>query len=125
VHKKFFYPGPPPFLKKIKNRADETEWTIYLIVYHKPRLLPAAFVILSSHVSSDGILGSYESNSTPKMETKFSHEGSKAQRTHEELRNYQASNLFMNFFVPSCLRGIFGSGLSGLDIKAQTDPAVI
>jgi hypothetical protein len=49
------------------------------------------------------------------METKFSREGSKAQRTHEELRNYQTSNLSMNFFVPSRLRGIFGSGLSGLD----------
>jgi hypothetical protein len=48
------------------------------------------------------------------METKFSHEGSKAQRKQEELRNYPTSNLFMNFFVLSRLRGIFGSGLSGL-----------
>ena len=55
-------------------------------------------------------------NST-KMETKFSHEGSKAQRKQEELGNYQASNRFMNFFVPSRLRGIFGSGLSGLGQK--------
>jgi hypothetical protein len=49
------------------------------------------------------------------METKFSHEGSKAQRKHGELRNCQTSSLFMNFFVPSRLRGMFGSGLSGLD----------
>ncbi len=40
------------------------------------------------------------------------HEGTKAQRKHDELRNYQASNLFMNFFVPEpalerFYRGVF------------------
>jgi hypothetical protein len=61
------------------------------------------------------------------MKTKFSHNGhrprrgTKTQRKHEELRNEQTTNVCMIFFVPSRLRGIFGSGLSGLSSDTVLD----
>lgn len=48
------------------------------------------------------------------MKTKFSREGSKTQRKHKELGTQQISNVYMIFFVPSCLSGMFGFGLCGL-----------
>jgi hypothetical protein len=50
------------------------------------------------------------------FKTKFSHEGTKAQRKHEAKGICEK-----NFFVPSSLCGVFGSGLSVLG-KHYADP---